>query len=413
MRARPCLLVALAVTLCAAGALAAAETPQTPQITEDAKNAIQRTLAAYGAKKDYHGSFVLTQTVKAGDMDRVSTVQGTVKLVRPDKAFVQLTGEGQAFRVTCNGEQCLAYFGPSGKYMDWKATRGIDSALSNPALIQTLGDMARVTLIPFSSQAYDTFMSGVTAARIVPSEPGEGIHLRLDVRSGELDVWVDPESHLVTAARSVPTRMIEALKAQNPQVADLKVSFDLTQREVPAAETEPAESFSVEPPEGATQAESLADLFRMPALTEMVDFSLPGLKEGENWRLADHKGEVIALSFWATWCPPCRAELPVLQEFHKELAAKGLLVLAVNQQETRQEVAEFLKNMKLDIPVALDTEGKVASQYRVEFLPTLYLIGRDGQVKAHFEGFDPADKDSLRKQIEGLLAQEPPADAGN
>ncbi len=423
---RPWIAAVLALALCAAGAVRAAQTPAPvppagpapkADVTGEAQAAIQKMLSAYGALKQYQGTFSVVTAVQTDRSKRSSTINGTLKLLRPDKVRVELAQSGLSIAITCDGQQCMEYFSGSDKYLQWKAPSNLDSVLGNPSLGQALSDMARVTLIPFTGEPYKNFMIGVTGARVLPGGADKPIHVQLDVASGVLDFYLDPKTHLVTEAHALPTRMIEALKAQQPGTGDLKITYDMKQEMAPADTPIPDDAFSVTPPEGAAEATTPKDLFEAPALKEMVDFRLPTLTEGKSERLADHKGKVILLDFWATWCPPCRAELPILQDINREFADKGLVFLAVNLMEDRQKVADFLKEQKLDIPVVLDSDGAVGTAYQADALPTLYLIGKDGKVLEHKVGFDADNEDKARadleKAIKDALSAPAPADAGS
>ena len=88
------------------------------------------------------------------------------------------------------------------------------------------------------------------------------------------------------------------------------------------------------------------------------------------------KGKVIALDFWATWCGPCRAAMPLMQDIYRDLKGEGFALLGVNQGEEPEKIQGFLKELNLDIPVALDRDGRVAAAYQTDnALPTLVLIG--------------------------------------
>lgn len=103
--------------------------------------------------------------------------------------------------------------------------------------------------------------------------------------------------------------------------------------------------------------------------------------------LQGQRGNVVFLNFWATWCPPCRAEMPALEKLQERFKSKGLVVLAVNVSESPKQVAQFLREMKISFPVALDSDGVVSGDYAVRALPTTYLIGRNGEVLAMALGF--------------------------
>ncbi len=109
------------------------------------------------------------------------------------------------------------------------------------------------------------------------------------------------------------------------------------------------------------------------------DFGL-ATPEGGTIRLAQLRGQVVFLNFWATWCAPCRVEMPSMEQLYRELKREGLAVLAIDIQESPKQVARFMKEFRLSFPALLDTDGKVASRYRVQGIPTTVLIDRSGRL---------------------------------
>jgi len=110
------------------------------------------------------------------------------------------------------------------------------------------------------------------------------------------------------------------------------------------------------------------------------DFTLQTMT-GEPLALSDLRGKAVVLNFWATWCPPCRAEMPELQAAYAAYAPGGLVVLGVNQAEDRATVQAFLDELGLTFPVVLDTQYEAASRYSVNSLPTTFFIDRDGVIR--------------------------------
>lgn len=108
-------------------------------------------------------------------------------------------------------------------------------------------------------------------------------------------------------------------------------------------------------------------------------FELPTV-DGKTVALAGLKGKVVFLNFWATWCPPCREEMPSMERLHQEFKDQGLAVLAVNIQESPKQVARFMKDFRLSFPALLDSDMKVTGLYQVRGLPSTYLVDRNGQV---------------------------------
>jgi peroxiredoxin len=132
------------------------------------------------------------------------------------------------------------------------------------------------------------------------------------------------------------------------------------------------------------------------------DFALKSA-DGQDIKLSDEKGKVVILDFWATWCPPCRQSLPHVQSVSqdKTLAAKNVVVLAVNQQESADAVNQFLHDNNYTFKVALDASGSVSSSYKVTGIPTTVIIGTDGVIKNVFIGFG----DDSAKQIDDAIQQ--------
>ena len=104
--------------------------------------------------------------------------------------------------------------------------------------------------------------------------------------------------------------------------------------------------------------------------------------EGGAHRLSDYRGKVILVNFWATWCGPCRDEMPSIQELKDKLAGKPFVVLAVNLDEPESRIRKFLSQMKkLDFTILLDPERKAARAWGARILPATYIIGPDGKIR--------------------------------
>jgi len=113
------------------------------------------------------------------------------------------------------------------------------------------------------------------------------------------------------------------------------------------------------------------------------DFTLPDLG-GDSLRLSDFRGRVVLLVFWATWCPACRAQMPAIRNAYEELEDQGFVAIGVNMREDSKHVVAFVKEHRLNFPVAIDNEGRVIQRYRVWGVPSNFLIDREGIVqRAH------------------------------
>ena len=132
-----------------------------------------------------------------------------------------------------------------------------------------------------------------------------------------------------------------------------------------------------------------------------LDFALQDLM-GNVVRLSNLRGQVVLVNLWATWCPPCRAEMPDLSALylaHNE----GFIILGVDDQERKETVSEFLKRTPLPYPVLLDPDSRVSRAYGVSFLPMSILIDRRGVLRAMFPG--QSNRAKLEAAIKPLLAE--------
>jgi len=118
-----------------------------------------------------------------------------------------------------------------------------------------------------------------------------------------------------------------------------------------------------------------------PAVGQIApDFSLEDL-QGRPYRLSDLRGRVVWVNWWATWCVPCRVEMPHIVELHREHKDRGLAVVALNLAEDREPAAGFIKEFKMDFPSLLDAQGLVARRYLLTGMPSHFFLDRDGVVR--------------------------------
>ena len=120
------------------------------------------------------------------------------------------------------------------------------------------------------------------------------------------------------------------------------------------------------------------------------DFNLPTL-DGGTLRLADYKGKLVFLNIWATWCAPCREEMPSMQRLAEKLAGGDFAMITISIDEKTEEVEKFVKELGLTFPVGMDPAQKVAADYKITGVPETYIISPDGVVTHHLIG--PGDWD--------------------
>ncbi|MBI5354376.1 MAG: TlpA family protein disulfide reductase [Chloroflexi bacterium] len=133
------------------------------------------------------------------------------------------------------------------------------------------------------------------------------------------------------------------------------------------------------------------------------NFSLQTL-DGVSYTLADLRGQAVLVNLWATWCPPCRAEMPAIEKMYEEYKGQGFIVLAVNMtyQDDPLKVEPFAKEYNLTFPILLEGTGNVASAYQLQSLPSSFFIDRNGVISEVVIG-GPMSEVLLRTRIEKIL----------
>jgi thiol-disulfide isomerase/thioredoxin len=135
-----------------------------------------------------------------------------------------------------------------------------------------------------------------------------------------------------------------------------------------------------------------------------VDFELPSLGGGTT-KLSSLHGSVVMLNFWATWCPPCRSEMPSMQRLYQQFRGKGLVVLAVDLQEQQDQVQKFVAENGLSFPVLLDATGQVGVTYGAQSIPTTWIVDRSGGIVARAVGGREWDTPEMLSIFQALLQQ--------
>lgn len=135
------------------------------------------------------------------------------------------------------------------------------------------------------------------------------------------------------------------------------------------------------------------------------NFTLASL-DGSAVTLSELKGSVTLINIWATWCPPCRAEMPVIQATYERYRDQGFTVLAVDLQEDPATVDAYMRRYGLTFPALLDRDGKVSVTYRSSALPSSYFVDRKGVIRAVYRG--PMPRSVLAGTVEQLLAEPAP-----
>jgi peroxiredoxin len=121
--------------------------------------------------------------------------------------------------------------------------------------------------------------------------------------------------------------------------------------------------------------------------------------------LSDLKGRVVLINFWASWCGPCRQEMPVLEQLYRKYKSAGFTLLGVNVEPKAADAEAFLKSMPVSFPILLDPDSKVSRLYEVSGMPSTVILDRSGKVRYVHHGYKPGEESEYLDQIRTLVRE--------
>ena len=134
------------------------------------------------------------------------------------------------------------------------------------------------------------------------------------------------------------------------------------------------------------------------------NFTLKSLS-GKNIKLSELTGNVVLINFWASWCGPCRQEMPFLNAIHNKYKPLGFTVLGVNVEEQVANAKSFISERPVDFPILLDSKNRVSKLYEVIEMPTTVVIDRDGKIRFIHQGYQAGDEVKYRKMVKTLVRE--------
>ena len=167
---------------------------------------------------------------------------------------------------------------------------------------------------------------------------------------------------------------------------------------------------SVRTVKGFAKGLALAAAFVLPAFAATSSgpapaFQLSG-RGGKAIDLSQFKGQVVMINFWATWCGPCRTEMPLLEDIYKKYKPMGFTMLGVNvEPDSKSAEAWLAKQKPVTFPIAFDTDSKVSKLYKVAGMPSTIFVDRKGNVREIHKGYKPGDENLYLSQIRAMLKE--------
>ncbi len=126
---------------------------------------------------------------------------------------------------------------------------------------------------------------------------------------------------------------------------------------------------------------------------------------GENMRLSEYRGDVVMINFWATWCGPCRQEMPLLDELYQRYSRVGFNLLGVNIDDDSRRAMQMIEELGVDFPVLFDATKRVSEMYDVDAMPVTVIVDREGTVRYVHQGYKPGYEDKYLTEIRTLLRE--------
>lgn len=312
------------------------------------------------------------------DLDEM-TLNYALAFKRPDRLSLHMVNPQVEVLFVVDSTRFITYIPPFRQYIE-------EAAPSDPSVVVTQSGSGPITeLMALVSEfvkprPFEGLLTSVTSSSYEGREAIDGVechHLHFAHRAGAWDMWVEAgETPVVRRIVLDLAELLADMKAKDFE-GSLSVEAGLRWSFEGVDDTR----FVFNAPDGVTRVASFEPphpLLGKPA----PQFTL-ALLDGGTVDLAKAKGkEIVILDFWATWCGPCRDAMPIIEKVARSFSDKGVKLYAVNLQEPPAKIRNFLKTHKLDVVVALDSEGKTGQKYKVDGIPQTVIIGKNGIIQA-------------------------------
>lgn len=392
---------------------AAPDAPAAPEIDEKSAEVLEKFQAYLSGLEAFSVRAVIKATVTMDDGTQDGEITLDVEYRKPGAIRVVATAEGSNTVIGASEGEAYIYSPEMKQYMTAPTPPDLSLLVTTGAAgMLQLGSTFVGELV--TPQPYDRMVKGATSISYAGEESidGQACH-RLQVVDPRLsyDLWITTgdEPRLKKAVPGLQA-MLEAQGLEGSVEMVTRVS------EWNPAPTFADDHFAFVAPEGVEHVDQIGQsgetedgdadaggdhaLLGQPA----PDFTLPLMGGGEA-ALATHLNkDIVILDFWATWCGPCRSLMPIISDVAKDYEDKNVVLYAVNLREDEERIKGFLETLGLDVAVAMDKDGDVAADYKVQYIPQSVIIGKDGKVQVVHVGTSPGIENQLREELDALIA---------
>ncbi len=334
-----------------------------------------------------------------------------IAIAKPNRwAIVRKSGSMGGTSIS-DGEQVTTYIPMVNSYVVDKFSEAATPSLDDEQSLMLLGAGSLAQI--FMGEGLEKFLLEDTRkSKLLPNETIDGTEYQVATFEREngtqLKFWVDPANHRLVRRVEIMPDISQIAPPGQADSLKIVANLDFTNWNL---EKKPLDTdFAFSPPEGAQKVDSLAEALTPkeqphPLLGEVApNFTVKDLEDNEV-SLASYKGkDVVILDFWATWCGPCTAALPIISNVADKFADQNVTFYAVNVGETPDVIKEFLAESGLNVTVLLDGDSSISELYGVSGIPQTVLIDKAGRVQVVHVGFGGNLEQQLTQELEDILA---------
>jgi len=379
------------------------------KIPENVKSLLDEAQQAYSTAKSLEMSGTISFQFKAGEESREFSAPFNSSFRAPTQFRHEVKDDSL---VISSSDKAYVFLPAENSLLTAPAPKKTDGMNELPvAMLRLLADQNPSLLFAITSDFGKQLLDGATQIALaddlrIAGVPFPAINFTRD--STKFTYAFDPRTHFIRQVRLDRADQMKKRGRDDVRTAMLTIDYAKTT----GGQSIPDSAFTWIPPkdvktmrgdvDGDSESEQpdqpVAALVGKPA----PDFTLNDL-EGKAVTLAELKGSVVVLDFWATWCGPCVASMPHLDKLFKDKSPDGLKVFAVNLREPKAAAEKFIRTKQLTLPVLLDGKGEVAKKYLVSGIPQTVVIGKDGLITKVIVGFG-GDDSELRAAVDAAMS---------
>jgi len=406
--------------LAASPVFAQEQAEQPPSVGE----IVKLTVASYKGLRTYQGSGHLIAEMQTQGTPMKQELPMSITYAAGSKFRVM----SQRSQIFCDGQQVTVYVPPLRQYTVREF--GPDFWEEDMARLGVLPKEIRPDKLFGAQDPVAEYRRMISEASVTGSEAVGGYqcwlvqgHFSVPKEAPfqgrvPLKIWHRKGDGLVTQIRADLTELVRAQMAARGQDAGMQfdsVAFVYNAGQISLDEELPEDAFVFQPPADAEKVERFGPPEMPQAQEEQVEAELEGepapdfeLKalDGSTVKLSGLKGKVVVLDFWASWCGPCRQEMPELEQLWQKVRDKDVVIFGVNQRESAEAAGKAADSFGVTFPIVLDSNGATGNAYGVSGIPTVVIIDGAGVVRGWHVGYRPGIGKQLEEEIEKLLGAE-------